>query len=183
MRTLIAVVAASFASITFAAYPELEKCYQQYGQLETTESSNKRVTVYKDGAEVAGDCNEKVLARAQKEANLAEILALAGIIGRNSNWASAMPVFTVAAKKNPSKVCEDKDALYGLGDALARPETDKIAIKAVEFMSTCWPHGKTEFAALIAGDNDYVKKNVCRFLKSKDAIPTRRANACKKTLE
>jgi hypothetical protein len=183
MRTLIAIAAASIASVTIAAFPELEKCYQQYGQLETSNSGGKKVTVYKDGAQVAGDCNEKVLARAQKEESESEILALAGVIGRNSNWASAMPVYTVAAKKNPSKICEDKDALYGLADALARPETDSIAKGGVEFMSTCWPNGKTAFTGLLVGNGDYVNTNVCRFLKSKDAIPARRASTCKKALD
>jgi hypothetical protein len=166
-----------------AGTADLEKCYQKHGQVERTRDGGKEVETYKDSAQVAGDCNAKILARAQAEKDEAEVKALAGVIGRNSNWGSAMPVFTVLAKRNPKTACGDENALYGLADALSRPGTDKIATEAVTFLSTCWPNGKEEFVKLLtSGQNDYAKTNLCQFLKSKDAIPNRRKALCKKAL-
>lgn len=171
------------ASAAVSAPAELEKCYQKFGQVEETQSDGKKTSVYKDAAEVATQCNEKIIAQAAASTDEGAIKTFAGIIGRNSNWASAMPVFTLAAKRNPKVACSDADAMYGLGDALARPGTDKIAADALAFLTTCWPNGKDEFGKLLTGgQNGYVKTNLCQFLKSKNAIPARRSALCKKAL-
>lgn len=178
IKTLAALVlGVSLTSAAVAAgNQDLEKCYQQYGQVETTQQGGKKVTVYKDQAEVAADCNQKVIARAKKEKKVPAILDLAGVIGKNSNWQSAMPVYTIAAKADAKKAtCTAKDPLYSLDLALASPADHAHAKGGVEFMGACWPAIKGELEKMAKASSGYTKDNVCAFLTGKKAAPA----ACK----
>ena len=171
-------------SSAFAAgkYPDLEKCYQSYGQVETTEKGGKKVSFYKDQGQVAGECNDKVLARARKEKKVPDVLALAGIIGRNSNWQSAMPVYSVAAKIDAKKAaCIDKDPMYALGLALSSPADNDHAIGALAFMNVCWPKNKDALVELLKGDGGtgYAKDHLCKFLTDKKSLPADKQNLCR----
>ncbi len=171
------------SSPSWAAPADLEECYQNLGQVEVTESGDKTTAVFKDRADVTAGCDDKVVAAAEAEKDAAKVKELASIIGRKNNWGISIRVYTVLAKRDPKTACLDTDAHYALRDALSHPADMKTPKSAVVFLETCWPNGKDAFGKLLAGEsNAYVKKNLCGFLKSKDAIPARRKDLCKKAL-
>lgn len=183
MRRLpLAVVLAAFlATPAFAAgkYPDLEKCYQRHGQLEEVQKDGKKITTYKSEAEVAGDCNEKVVAKAKGEKDLKNLNELASIIGRNSNWQSSLPVYTAGAAKNKA-VCKEKDALYAADLALSSPKDHVHSTSALAFFGACWPDGKDTVIGLLKDDSDsYHKEHLCAFLNGKKALPANKQALCK----
>jgi hypothetical protein len=177
---LLAGLALSAAPAAAEDTKSLEACYQAYGQLETTAKGGKKVTVYKDQAEVAAECNAKVVARAKTLKTKAEVLELAGVIGRNSNWQSAMPVYARAAALDPG-VCVDKDPLETLDLALESPVDHPHAAGARAFMAACWSaskESKDRYVKLLRGASSLKRANVCSFLQARNGRPKDKLDAC-----
>ena len=182
--SLLTLCICTSTAYSAGSFPDLEKCYRDDGQLETTKKDGKETTVYKGQAEVAADCNAKVAARAHTEKSADKLLELAGIVGRNSNWASAVAIFVIGAKSTKegvAKICSHKDALYALEDALARPADNDEAKNAKQLMAACWPKNKTSIVGLLKADqNGYVIDNVCIFLQEKNAVAIEQKAICTK---
>jgi hypothetical protein len=163
-----------------AKFPDLAGCYQRYGQLEETNENGKKVTVYKDQAVVAAACNKTVIARAAKAPDAATRRSLAELIGTQSNWASAVPVYTLMAKADKTNAtCADKDVLYALDASLSHPSDDLLAKDGVTLMNACWPKNKAALAGMLTPNaNSYVKDALCTFLKGKKALPADKVSTC-----
>lgn len=156
----------------------LEKCYSGWGEVEETVKGGKKVTRYKSEADVAEECNAKIIAKAKSEPSKAKILELATVIGTKSNWANALPVFELAAKKD-NEICANKEATYSVSMALSRPSDDKPAKEAFQFLRSCWPKSKEVTLALLEkSEEGYEQKNLCAFLKEKDPKAVESSGKC-----
>lgn len=174
--------AAAFAPKAAAAgkHSELEKCYQQHGQLEEVQKDGKKITTYKSPAEVAEECNEKVVAKVKGVKTLEEVKELASIVGRNSNWQSAVPVYTEGAKSAPKKaVCDDSDAWRSADLALSSPEGHAHSTGALAFFDVCWEVMRKDIQdKLDASSGSYQKTHLCKFLKGKNALSEAQKKLC-----
>lgn len=176
---LVVLPLLSQTGLAESKFPKLEKCYQAFGQLEETSQSGKKVTVYKTQAEVAAECNRTVVAEAKKSKTKEAVIELAGVIGRNSNWAQAMPIYVSGAKKFKANICKDNDAIYALDAALEHPGTDDSVKHAKEFLAACWPVCKEIVIGMLKPESSsYVKPTLCNFLKSKKALPKDKIEIC-----
>jgi hypothetical protein len=179
MRGLTGLTVVAASGILFGAssasaedkYEAMGKCYQAYGQIETVMQDGKKITTYKDQAQVAAECNARVVEKAKAETKVDDILGWAKVIGVNSNWQSAMPVFTLAARADASKAtCTAKDPLYSLELALSAPSDNPWAVNAFAFLNACWPKNRDTLVDFLTKDG-YVKDNACKFLGDKNALP------------
>lgn len=162
-------------------FPELESCYQTNGQLEETMEGGKKITRYKSEADVSESCNVKVLAKAKGLASLEGIKELASIIGRHSNWQSAVPVYTEGAKTAAKKaVCPDADAWRAADLALSSPAGHSHSTAALAFFEACWDVAKKDIVEKLDASSDaYQKEHLCKFLKGKKALVASQERLCK----
>ncbi len=183
LRFLVGSLLALAASAAMAAgkYPELEGCYQVNGQLEETVEGGKKVTRYKSEADVSEGCNVKVLAKAKGLASVEGIKELASIIGRHSNWQSAVPVYTEGAKTAAKKtICPDSDAWRAADLALSSPAGHVHSTAALAFFDACWDVAKKDIVEkLDSGSDAYQKEHLCKFLKDKKALAASQHSLCK----
>jgi alkylated DNA nucleotide flippase Atl1 len=161
-------------------FEAMGRCYQASGQIETVTTDGKRVTTYKDPAEVAAECNAKVLARAQTETRVEDALAWARVIGTHSNWQSAVPVFTIAARLDATHAtCTTSESLYALELSLGSPVDDPQAVAGAAFVSACWPAVRDALVGLLP-KGGYPTQNACKLLTDRKALPDGKKWLCAK---
>lgn len=180
IRTIFGVMISMGFLISPLAKAEsaIEKCYSAWGEVEETAKGGKKVTRFKSESDVAEECDAKVIAKAKSEPSKEKILELATVIGTKSNWANALPVFELAAKKD-RELCSNKQATYSVSIALSRPADDKPAKEAFQFLKSCWPKSKEVTLALLEkSENGYEKENLCNFLKENDAKAGESSGKC-----
>lgn len=117
-----------------------------------------------------------MITRAKAEKKVATILRWAKVIGLNTNWQSALPVYTLAAKADKAQ-CTAKDPLYALDLSLSSPADHPRTANALAFMNACMPKGKDTFAGFIA-KGSYARDTVCKFLTEKKALPDSNKAEC-----
>jgi hypothetical protein len=149
-------------------FGDIEKCYQPNGQLEEKTAGATKTTTYKSEAEVAEGCNAKAIAKA-KGASVADVKELAGIVQRNSNQQSIVPVYTAGiSPKTKKAICDDGDAWHAMLLALQSPAGHPHSEGSLGYLGACWPDDKQDVVELLDGEpNAYVKEHVCKFLKGK----------------
>jgi hypothetical protein len=172
---VLASLALSAADLT-----TFEKCYQQYGQVETVKEGGKKITTYKDSQEVAMECNKKIYKFSETVKDKEVFKNLLTIVGRNSNWANVMPIILNATKSFKKDFCEGADYYKGVLDmALAHPDDWDSVKDSKKFMETCWPNNKKLISKLLNEDtNGYTKGYLCDFFKSKNAVPQEAKDLC-----
>lgn len=183
LRTSLILVSLAFTTSAFAAgkYADLEKCYQVHGQLEEVQKDGKKITTYKSQGDVAFECNEKVVAKTKGVKSYADVKELASIVGRNSNWQSALAVYTEGSKSAPKKeVCEDSDAYRSAGLALSSPADHVHSKNAIAYFDACWSVLSKDIPDLLTAESDsYHKEHLCKYLKGKKALPKDKEALCK----
>lgn len=159
---------------------EFEQCYQAYGQVESVQQGNRKVTTYKSQAEVAQECNAKVVARARQEKDAAKVTALANVVGHSSNWQSALAVYAAGIRGETRKaLCADKDAHNATELALSSPAGHPHSGNALAYLQACWPDSQPLAQNLLkAGADSYHKEHLCKFLGGKKALPAQSKSQC-----
>lgn len=167
--------------LSAADLTSFEKCYQQYGQVETVKEDGKKITTYKSFHEVAMECNKRVYKFSETVKDKEVFKNLLNIIGRNSNWANAVPILLNGSKLFKKDFCEEAEYYKTvLAYALSHPDDWDSVKDSKKFMEFCWPNNKKQLSKLLNEEdvNSYEKKYLCEFFKSKNAVPEEAKSLC-----
>jgi hypothetical protein len=160
---------------------KLENCYRTAMVADQTkDESGTKTTEVLSEEQMVVRCNKKVIEQASNEKDLDQVLALAGLIGRNSNWESAAPVYVIAAKLDQKKTCNDENAIRAIKNGVAHPADYGTVKGARLLMEGCWPEDKAMISRLLTeAEDSYTKESVCPFLRAhKVALTALKKSIC-----
>lgn len=102
-------------------------------------------------------------------------------VRRNRASWSAVPFYIKAGLKSGDERCKDSDLPVALVSALSLPQdVNAIVIAQAQRLAfdACWPATKEPLMKEFADGNSYFLGNVCKGLKSKDALSAEQAKRC-----
>ena len=185
MSILFASFWITTSSFADESIEKLESCYGTPLITQQTQEGDTKTTEVLSEDQMAARCNHKVLDEAAKAKDVDKVLALAGVIGRKSNWPSSAPAYAIAAKIDQKKTCNDENAILSIKMGLAHP-ADYAPVKGVKLlMEACWPEDKGMLTHLVVDASDsYTKLSLCPFLQVHQAKLTKMGESvCKESNE
>lgn len=167
-----------------ASAGDLENCYHVLAAAQETQNpdGSKTAELLTEDQNNAR-CNKKVLSAAANIQDAAQILSLAEIVGRNSNWPSAAPIYVLAAKIDQKKTCANENVLLSVKNGIAQPPDFPPLADVKSLMEACWPANQEAMRHLLVdADDSYSKQTLCPFLTKHGVAMTKlQQSVCKGT--